>query len=93
MAVISRVNRRIVGVVLALFLAGGCTTSGAVRGDPDRSPATKADMKNYVQDSYECGLESEQVINLGQFPWWLERKAQRLYEMCMRTRGYDVQHQ
>lgn len=87
-----RVQLDIVGVVLALLLTGSCTTSTAVRGDPERSPATKADMKNYVQDSYHCGRESEQEIHLGQLPWSREREAQRLYEMCMRARGYDVQH-
>jgi len=77
--------------LLALLLAGGCTTVRFVRGDPDRSPATKADMKNYVQDSYQCGSESEQEIRLGQLPSSRERVAQRLYEKCMRARGYEVQ--
>lgn len=63
-----------------------------VRGDPDRSPATKADMKNYVMDSYHCSSESEQEIRFGQLPWARQRDAQGLYEMCMRARGYDVQH-
>jgi len=79
----------VVYLVLAL-LAAGCTTPTRLRGDPDRSPAAKADMRNYVQDSYECGRESEQEIHLGQLPSSRQRDAQRLYEACMTTRGYDV---
>jgi hypothetical protein len=84
---------RVLGcLLLVLLLAGGCTTARFVRGDPERSPATKADMKNFVQDSYQCGSESEQELRLGDLPWFRERDAQRLYEMCMKARGYDVQH-
>ena len=79
--------------VLVLLFAAGCTTSRIAMADPDRSPATKADMKNYVQDSYGCVRESEQEIRLGQFPWSRARDAQRLYESCMTSRGYDVQRQ
>jgi hypothetical protein len=79
-------------LLLALLLAGGCTTSSTAQSDPDRSPATKPDMKNYVQDSYQCVRESEQEIRLGQLPWSRQRDAQRLYEVCMSARGYEVQH-
>jgi hypothetical protein len=78
-------------LMLALLFAAGCATSTTALADPDRSPATKADMKNYVQDSYGCVRESEQEIHLGQLPWSRERDAQRLYEMCMSARGYEVQ--
>jgi hypothetical protein len=78
-------------LALALLLAAGCTTSTVIRGDPDRSPATKAEMKSYVQDSYECVIGSQQDIHLGQLPQLRQRDAQRLYEQCMTGRGYDVQ--
>jgi hypothetical protein len=77
--------------VLALLSAAGCTTSRTLWGDPDRSPATKANMRTYVQDGYECVRESEQEIRLGQLPSSRQRDAQRLYEGCMTARGYDVQ--
>jgi len=78
-------------LALSLLLAAGCTTSRTALADPDRSPATKADMRSYVQDSYECVRQSEQEIRLGQLPWSTQRDAQRLYESCMTARGYDVQ--
>jgi hypothetical protein len=78
-------------LVLALLLAAGCTTSRTRWGDPDRSPATKVDMKNYVHDSYECVRESEQEIRFGQLPSSRQRDAQLLYERCMTARGYDMQ--
>ncbi len=81
----------LVYLVLALLLAAGCTTSRTRWGDPDRSPATKVDMKNYVHDSYECVRESEQEIRFGQLPASRQRDAQLLYERCMTARGYDVQ--
>ena len=81
----------LVYLVLALLLAAGCTTSRTRWGDPDRSPATKVDMKNYVHDSYECVRESEQEIRFGQLPSSRQRDAQLLYERCMTARGYDVQ--
>ena len=77
--------------MLALLLAAGCTTSRTLWGDPDRSRATKTDMRNYVQDSYECVRESEQEIRLGQLPSSRQRDAQLLYERCITARGYDVQ--
>ena len=80
-------------LMLALLFAVGCTTSRTALADPDRSPATKADMKNYVMDSYNCVRQSEQEIRLGQLPWSRERDAQRGYESCMTSRGYDVQRQ
>ena len=80
-------------LMLVLILVVGCTTSRTALADPDRSPATKADMKNYVLDSYNCVRQSEQDIRLGQLPWSRERDAQRLYESCMASRGYDVQRQ
>src|SRR6266404_2300925 len=83
-------RRALVYVVLALLLAAGCTTSRTLWGDPDRSPATKANMRNYVQDSYECLRESEQEIRVGQLPSSRQRDAQGLYERCMTARGYDV---
>ena len=85
-------SRSMALAALALALAG-CTTSRTALADPDRSPATKADMKNYVLDSYSCVRESAQDIRLGQLPWSRERDAQRLYESCMTSRGYDVRGQ
>lgn len=77
---------------MALLLAGGCTTATTLLADPDTSPATKADMKSYVQDSYACVINSEQDIHLGQLAPLRQRDAQRLYEQCMTARGYTVQH-
>ncbi len=84
-------RRALVYLVLALLLAAGCTTKTTFWGDPDRSPGTKADMRNYVQDSYACIRESEQETRLGQLPSSRQRDAQLLYERCMTARGYDVQ--
>jgi len=83
-------HRTLTGWVVALLLVG-CTTKTTLWGDPDRSPGTKADMRSYVQDSYECVRESEQEIRLGQLPSSRQRDAQLLYERCMTARGYDVQ--
>jgi hypothetical protein len=89
-----RIQVDIVGVVLALILTGSCTTSTTALADPDRSPATKADMKSYVLDSYNnCVRQPEQDIRLGQLPWLRQRDAQRLYESCMTSRGYDLKRQ
>lgn len=85
-------RRALTCLSLTLLLAAGCTTKTTFWGDPDRSPATKPDMRSYVQDSYECVRESEQDIRLGQMPWSKQRDAQRLYESCMSARGYEVQH-
>jgi len=84
-------RRAFIRLSLTLLLATGCTTKTTFWGDPDRSPATKPDMRSYVQDSYECVRESEQDIRLGQMPWSKQRDAQRLYESCMSARGYEVQ--
>jgi hypothetical protein len=92
MGAVAARHRAPVYVVLALLLAAGCTTTTIALGDPDRSPATKADMKNYVQDSYACVRASQQEIRIGQLPWSRQRDAQRLYDSCMTARGYDVQH-
>ena len=83
-------HRTLTGWVVALLLVG-CATKTTFWGDPDRSPGTKADMRNYVRDSYECVRESEQEIRLGQLPSSRQRDAQLLYERCMTARGYDVQ--
>jgi hypothetical protein len=81
-------------IVLALLLAAlvpaGCTASNTRWGDPDRSPATKGDMSRYGQDSYECVRESTQEIGFGELASSTQRDAQRLYELCMKARGYDV---
>src|SRR5262249_43429772 len=75
---------------LALFLATGCTESTTFWGDPDRLPATKSNMRNYVSDSYDCVQNSAQEIRLGQLPSSKQRDAQRLYEECMTARGYQI---
>src|SRR5262249_60363799 len=74
---------RLAYLILALLLASSCTTSTTVRGDPERSPATKPDMKDYVMDSYACVHKSEQEIRFGQFPWSRQGDAQRHSEACI----------
>jgi len=83
-------KRRTTCLALALSLATGCTGSTTFWGDPERSPATKSNMRNYVNDSYDCVQNSAQEIRLGQLPSSKQRDAQRLYEECMTARGYQI---
>src|SRR5262249_32518900 len=80
-------------LMLALLLASGCTTSTTVRGHPERSPATKPDMKDYVMDGYAGVHQSDQAIPFAQVPSSRQRAAEHLYEACLTARRCDVKHQ
>lgn len=73
------------------LLLGGCTTANTRWGDPGAVTATKADMAKHEQDSYQCYRESKQDIGFGEFASSTQRDAQRLYNLCMRGRGYTIE--
>jgi len=84
-----KVSLRLALVGIAALAAVGCTTSNTRWGDPDKFPATKADMGNYRHDSYQCVRESRQEIGFGELASSVQREAQRLYDLCMEGRGYQ----
>jgi len=69
----------------------GCASTDAYWGRPELSPATKADMSNIRQDEYACVKESRQQMGFNDFQSRVERDAQRLYVLCMRACGYEVE--
>ncbi len=76
-------------LIVALLLAG-CTTANTRWADPAAVTVTKDDMSKHEADSYACYRESKQDIGFGEFASSTQRDAQRLYNLCMRGRGYIV---
>ena len=83
-------RKRQSAALLALLLAG-CATTDTFWGRPELSLATKADMSRVRHDEYECVRESRQRMGPDDLQSRVERAAQRLYALCMRGRGYEVE--
>jgi hypothetical protein len=69
-------------LLVSLFLVG-CTTQNSRWGNPALFGGTG------TSDSYQCYRESKQEIGFGEFASSAQAAAQRLYDLCMQSKGHS----